>query len=866
EDDGTEEEEEDHNTTNTTDDEADDEPPRLKYSRLTGLPLAFFTRDAVSTCLINENVFAFATHSGVLHLCNPDFTPIRTIRIHKASILSIHTDGYYIATASMDGSIVIGSIKDPTDITRFDFKRPVHAVVIDKNYKLSRIFISGGMAGKVILSHRNWLGSRIDTIIDDNNNGNGGPIVSIQRIDDIVVWMNDNGISIFNIPTRSIILKIQRPENSPRADLYWPRCNFPETNRLIIGWADYIWSIKVTIIKSDYNKFSLTSAASSFRAPPTERKAEIESVFHIDSLVAGLASFKDDLLMILTYLPPKKNFKTGGNLSYPPEIRLISATNGEEIAIDEVSLKSYENLGLNDYHLEQYIGIDSTKYFLISARDGVIAQEFNLNDRLDWYLNKKKYYEAWLMSEHVIDPIQRCEIGLKDVDNLISINKWETSARSLSKVLSLNNFKINSTIANSTQNNLSSDKINEKNYIKEKWEKYIWKFVNNKKTDIICWLIPCHENEVKLNSRVFETILAFFLENDQEKYLKLSSTWNTSLYDIKKIAKLLEEKIENHNNNKLRRILANLYIEMDEFKLAVPHLLIARDKDLLKLIAKNHLLKYFIEDIPEIILIDITSNDLKDSSINNIEIKLKDNIDILINNREELPVFKIMDIFKKKSETLNSFKVITYNYLNSLFLNELSECNGFENEMIQMLSIYNQRELLNFLKKYNNYNIEKAIYICEKNEYLNEWVYLLGKIGQNKKALMIIIDKICDPQQAILFAKKQNDKELWDYLLNYSMDKPVFIRSLIELAGNIIDPIKLIKKIPEGVKIEGLNDTLFNITLNNEINLILNENILKIISNESFKISKKFEFLKSRGYGIDVDDNKSIIDRFETLI
>ena len=45
-------------------------------------------------------------------------------------MLSVFTDGTYFATASMDGTVVIGSILDEKDIVAYDFQRPVHAVIL----------------------------------------------------------------------------------------------------------------------------------------------------------------------------------------------------------------------------------------------------------------------------------------------------------------------------------------------------------------------------------------------------------------------------------------------------------------------------------------------------------------------------------------------------------------------------------------------------------------------------------------------------------------------------------------------------------------------------------------------------------------
>ena len=68
-------------------------------------------------------------------------------------------------------------------------------------------------------------------------------------------------------------------------------------------------------------------------------------------------------------------------------------------------------------------------------------------------------------------------------------------------------------------------------------------------------------------------------------------------------------------------------------------------------------------------------------------------------------------------------------------------------------------------------------------------VFLLGRMGDNKKALYLIIERLGDvnrvcllrlsrpmsshlPPQAIDFAKDQNDDDLWEDLLKYSETRP----------------------------------------------------------------------------------------------
>ncbi|KAG6842370.1 hypothetical protein H0H93_004075, partial [Arthromyces matolae] len=109
-----------------------------------------------------------------------------------------------------------------------------------------------------------------------------------------------------------------------------------------------------------------------------------------------------------------------------------------------------------------------------------------------------------------------------------------------------------------------------------------------------------------------------------------------------------------------------------------------------------------------------------------------------------------------------------------------------------------------------------AYNVCQERDLVPEMVFLLGKMGNNKKALMLIIERLGDVQRAIEFAKEQSDDDLWEDLLKYSETRPskepvvfcyllvnasicqAFIRGLLENVGVEISPIRLIRRIKNG--------------------------------------------------------------------
>jgi len=51
-------------------------------------------------------------------------------------------------------------------------------------------------------------------------------------------------------------------------------------------------------------------------------------------------------------------------------------------------------------------------------------------------------------------------------------------------------------------------------------------------------------------------------------------------------------------------------------------------------------------------------------------------------------------------------------------------------------------------------------------------VYLLGRIGNTSEALALMTRELNDMESAIAFCQEHDDEELWNDLVNYSLDKP----------------------------------------------------------------------------------------------
>ncbi|AAS54639.1 AGR149Wp [Eremothecium gossypii ATCC 10895] len=807
--------------------EEDTEPPMLKYTRITKLPKNFFQRDSISACLFHDKLFAFATHSGIIHLTEPDLTTIRTFKCHRSSIMAIHTDGEYFATASIDGTVVVGSIENASDIMAFDFKRPVHSVVLDQNYRTSKVFISGGMAGEVIVSQRNWIGTRVDTKVDRDH----GPIVGIYTVDDIVFWMNDSGITFYSISSKSKLLCVPFPtDDSIRPDLYRPRVHFPEVNTIIVCWGVSVWTFKVSLANQiDRQKklgSILTTAASSLRALP-DKKVELETYFKMDCLIAGVASFKDDQLLVL-------GINAFNSKSGPPELKVVDMLTGEEIHNDEIISKNFQNLSLNDYHLGKYIGANTPEYYLISANDAILVKELTLEDRYTWYMENRFYFKAWEVGRFVMNDVDRLKTGLAYINQILEEKKWDEAAKMTNTIFGAFPWK-------------SAEDAAARPFARNSWQDIIRRFFDADKVNLIAPHIP---TEPQLDTAIYETVLFFYIdENSSSQLSEYSKKWPFGYYSPDILEDKLEDKlrdVEGELRREFCQALCHLYLVHKKYLPAVGHLIDMKDPEALDLLIKEDMLVTFLDRLVEIILLPYAGpvEEINNLSLGVAQTTFSKPVELLVQNRNSIPMSQIIDTFSQE------LQIILFLYFKGLSAVEPLMAVPYETQLVELYARFKQSELLSFLKKHSNYDIDRAIKICsQKDGYHQELIYLWGKIGETRKALSLIIDKLNDPALAISFVIDSNDSDLWHFLVSYSLDKPNFIKSLLEHRDEYGEKtLEVMKKIPPDTELDDdLRLILGNITRDNWLSLSVNKGVFKIIDDETKEVALEFLETRSRG-------------------
>ena len=62
--------------------------------------------------------------------------------------------------------------------------------------------------------------------------------------------------------------------------------------------------------------------------------------------------------------------------------------------------------------------------------------------------------------------------------------------------------------------------------------------------------------------------------------------------------------------------------------------------------------------------------------------------------------------------------------------------------------------------------------ICEKKNYTQELVFIFSRMGDNRRALTLIIDQLEYVEMAIEFVRGTGDEDLWNDLVEQAKSKP----------------------------------------------------------------------------------------------
>ncbi|GAA5865395.1 hypothetical protein JCM1840_001554 [Sporobolomyces johnsonii] len=808
-------------------DEEDDEPT-LKYARLGGSTGEILAKDTASALAVSSKYIILGSHNGAIYVLNPEGILLKTFRPHSAMVndLSVDILSEFVASASMDGKVAIHSLTS-TETYVFDLQRPMRCVALEPNFgkRSTRQFVSGGMAGSLILSEKGWLGQKEVTLYSGE-----GPIWAVEWRGTFIAWASDAGVRIYDTASSQRITYIARPEDSPRADLFKCSLHWQDDRTLLVAWADFI---KVAVVKERESKRGQLGVP---LPSSTELYVEVTAIFQVDCMISGIVPYGDAFL-VLAYTTEdmydneatddreEQRRKAGSR----PELRIISK-DGEELSSDAIGLRNYDRFQCRDYSL--WPSADKNSFYVISPRDIVVARQRDESDHILWLIEQQRYEEALHALEKsglgVVGGFDETDVGKKYLEFLVEDGQYEKAAQSCPKILGIN---------------------------AKLWEDWVFLFADKGHMKTIIPYVPTHDPQ--LSRLVYEMILAHFLRHDQEALFRTIKTWPCDIYDVGAVILAIKDQLERTPKSSiLMQSVAELYILNRQPGKALPYFLRLRQPNVFSLIREHNL---FTDVQDQALLLIEFDQDLQKQQREEDDEGEKDEdgkdeaghareesrhgtaIDLLVDHTHSIPIPRVIS-------QLQDHRRYLFLYLDALFDKDPHLAFDYSDLQVDLYAEYNPGKLMEFLRASNYYSLERAYKICDARDLVPEMVFLLGRMGDNKRALNLIIERLGDVQRAIEFAKEQNDNDLWEDLLRYSETKPRFIRGLLENVGAEIDPIRLIRRIKNGLEIPGLKPALIKILQDFNLQISLMEGCKTILYSDCRHLALSLHDSQTNGF------------------
>lgn len=374
--------------------------------------------------------------------------------------------GDIVGTAGVDGQVLVHTLSTSESIGH-NFKRPMRTIALEPDYatKASKAYVCGGMAGEVVLQSQGWLGNfgmglvgGRSSLVINRGEENDGPIWITRWRGDRIAWANDTGIKLYDCTSQMRFAHVDRPPESPRADLFKCTLCWQDDVTLLVGWADAITIIRVRSRPGSISSSMGALGGGHGSLPPLI--AEVQAVLKVDCMIAGVVPHplpvseqeKDQdgksimasssrrnsfaskthtptpmsCFLVLSYIPPDSTFEDEAivdrdqqkrKAANPPELALISRS-GNELGGDVLPLRGYEIFGCNDYVLAEVdrpltvpervqtpqvgglgtgggVGAAEGRFYLVlSPRGIVIVRARDQRDHVNWLVEKCRYEEA----------------------------------------------------------------------------------------------------------------------------------------------------------------------------------------------------------------------------------------------------------------------------------------------------------------------------------------------------------------------------------------------------------------------------------------------------------------------------------------
>ena len=190
---------------------------------------------------------------------------------------------------------------------------------------------------------------------------------------------------------------------------------------------------------------------------------------------------------------------------------------------------------------------------------------------------------------------------------------------------------------------------------------------------------------------------------------------------------------------------------------------------------------------------------------------------------------------------LDDDRPLVHRYLDALFDKDPRAGASFHEKQVELYADYDPGKLLPFLRQSHSYRLEPALALCRARGMHAETVFVLTRMGNSSEALSLLLLHVGDVPQAIAFCQAQDDEELWEQLIQHCLGDPKLVAPLLQDIGAHVDPLKVVKRIPKGMVIEGLREKLIKIIQDYHLQMSLKEGCEQILKTDVAGLEKRYK-------------------------
>ncbi|KAJ2016494.1 Vacuolar protein sorting-associated protein 41, partial [Coemansia sp. S610] len=504
---------------------------------------------------------------------------------------------------------------------------------------------------------------------------------------------------------------------------------------------------------------------------------------------------------------------------------------------DALPLDGYSLLQPNDYMLAYWppakAGEDPDAWFILSPKQLVAVRPRGLADHVQWLTERENYQQAlsdiedayaergpWAMYRDQVKEAEYRAIGQDYAQLLMDAGEWAEAAQICLRVLPRSG---------------DADSV-------AAWETWIFAFAEANALELVAGHIPT----VGLSSTVYEMVLAFLLTSDIAQFKELVFAWPPGLFNAFSVALAVEDQLEKAaaaagDRGALQETLAFLYDRLNQPAKSLKYHLELFTPGVLDRIGRENLFDA-VRDKAELVM------RYDDHELGG-ERPLRDRCEakgvlLLTDNTDAIPCASVVKQLVCSPEHLHV-------YLHTLLGKDAHLGAPFADLQVELYAEYDPGRLGSFLRISTYYTFDRALEICEERGLVPEMVFILGRMGDNHRALMLIIERLRDVPRAIEFAKEQNDPELWSDLMVYSRDKPEFIVGLLELGGTLTNPTKLIRSVPPGLVVPDIRRALTNVLYDYHLQVELCTDCKHVLDADCELLSEGLRMVQHQGMSVE---------------